>query len=239
MVWGCLWRQVTGSVTYPDKAWKHPTLPHISNLNSSFPFGSSWVELLGCTLQAYKPWTHPASRPKKEMGVGNRAISGLMDGGSFTSDTRFWSHTPSCADGLQDKAAVFTPRGWGRLPLIGEFDIRLAHPLPRKPTEALITPFSPMNSWSRHMLGREFTEGKRTANLSGLTIHVSFIIKHWTLIVSKAVSWVLWAILATGQTWKGDFRNLQFIVCQSKLLVTTWDFWLVSELGVGGYSSGT
>ena len=83
VVWGCLWRHVTGSVTYPDKAWKHPTLPYISNLNPSFLFGSSWVVLLGCTLQAYKPCTHPASIPKKELGVSNWAISGLMDGGIF------------------------------------------------------------------------------------------------------------------------------------------------------------
>lgn len=121
VVWGCLWRHVTGSVTYPDKAWKHPTLPHISNLSASFLFGSSWVALLGCTLQAYKPCTHPASIPKKELGVSNWAISGLMDGGSFTSEARFWSHTPMCvADGQQDKVAIFTPSGWGRLPLIGD-----------------------------------------------------------------------------------------------------------------------
>lgn len=27
VVWGCLWRHVTGSVTYPDKAWNTPPFP--------------------------------------------------------------------------------------------------------------------------------------------------------------------------------------------------------------------
>ena len=58
---------------------------------------------------------------EKEPGVGDRDISGLMDEGSFTSEARFWSHTPLCvADGQKDKVAVSTPRGWGRLPLIGD-----------------------------------------------------------------------------------------------------------------------
>ena len=91
---------------------------------------SGWVSEAAETLSIFwgcvaslncKPCTHPASIPKKELGVSNWAISGLMDGGSFTSEARFWSHTPMCvADGQQDKVAVFTPSGWGRLPLIGD-----------------------------------------------------------------------------------------------------------------------
>ena len=40
-------------------------------------------ELLGCTLQACKACICPVSRPKKEPGVSNRDISGLMDRGNL------------------------------------------------------------------------------------------------------------------------------------------------------------
>ena len=49
---------------------------------------------------------------------------------------RSWSDIPTlCAEGGQDMAAVFTPWGRGRLPVIGGVDVRLAHQLPRKLAE--------------------------------------------------------------------------------------------------------
>ena len=80
--------------------------------------------MLGCTPQVCKPCTCSSLRPKKEPGVGDRDISGLMDGGAYLSEARSWSDTlPSAVDGRQDMAAVFTPggaEGGGRLPVIGE-----------------------------------------------------------------------------------------------------------------------
>ena len=59
-----------------------------------------------------------------------------MDVGSYRSEARSWSDTPPGAeDSRQDMAAVFTPGGKGRLPVIGAIDIRLAHRLPREPAE--------------------------------------------------------------------------------------------------------
>ena len=49
--------------------------------------------LLDCTPQACKPCTYPASRPKKEPVVSNRATNGLMDGGAYTSEASSWSNT--------------------------------------------------------------------------------------------------------------------------------------------------
>ena len=92
--------------------------------------------VLGCTLQACKPGTCPASRPKTELSVGNRHMNGLIDEGSYMSEARSWSNTPPyAADRGQDVAAVFAPRGRGRLPVTEGIDIRLAHGLPGKPAE--------------------------------------------------------------------------------------------------------
>ena len=79
--------------------------------------------MLGCTPQAYKACTCPASNQKKEPGVNNRDISGLMDGGSYTCEARSWSNNPPCAsDGRKDMVAVFAsaPAGKGRLPVKGK-----------------------------------------------------------------------------------------------------------------------
>ena len=77
--------------------------------------------VLGCIPQAYKPCACPASRPKKEPRFSNRDVSGVMDGGAYTSEARSWSDTPPCAvDDGQDMAAVFTPKWKKRLPVIGE-----------------------------------------------------------------------------------------------------------------------
>ena len=51
--------------------------------------------LLGCTPQACKPCSCPALRLKKEPRDSNRDISGLMDRGSYTSETKgSWSNIP-------------------------------------------------------------------------------------------------------------------------------------------------
>ena len=79
--------------------------------------------MLCCTPQAYKACACPASRLKKEPGVSNRDINGLMDGGADLSEARSWSDTPACVvDSGQDMAAVFPPGfgGGGRWPVIGE-----------------------------------------------------------------------------------------------------------------------
>ena len=75
-----------------------------------------WCEpILDCTPQARKPCTRPASRRKKEPGGSDRDIGGLIDGGSYMTEARFWSDgPPSAADSKQDTAAVFPARG-GRL----------------------------------------------------------------------------------------------------------------------------
>ena len=58
-------------------------------------------------------------------------------------EARSWSDTPPCeADGGQEKAAVFTVSGTGRLPVTGGTDSWLAHWLPGEPAEGtpLTTP---------------------------------------------------------------------------------------------------
>ena len=68
--------------------------------------------LLGCAPQAYKAYTCPALRLKKQPSVSNRHVSGLEDKGAYVSEVRSWNDTPQCAvnDG-QDMAAGFTPEG--------------------------------------------------------------------------------------------------------------------------------
>ena len=64
------------------------------------------------------------------------------------SEARSWSNTPWCAaDGRVDMVAVFTPRGRGRLPVIGRFDVGLAHQLPGKPAEGHV-PHHPFDKLS-------------------------------------------------------------------------------------------
>ena len=58
--------------------------------------------LLGCTPQAGKFCSCPASRPKKEPGGSDRDISGLSDRGSYTKGP---GTTP------QDMAAALATRG--------------------------------------------------------------------------------------------------------------------------------
>ena len=82
---------------------------------------------LGRTSQAYKACACPASRLKKDPRVSNRNTSGLRMGVAHMSEARSRSNNPPCAaDSGQNRAVVFTPRGRGRLPVIGGTDIRLA-----------------------------------------------------------------------------------------------------------------
>ena len=88
----------------------HLILRDIPALNQNFPFPVLWFltslrsqefprfpvwlcQLLGCTQQAYKVSTCPASRPKKGPRVSNRDIKGLMDWGAYTSKERSYINT--------------------------------------------------------------------------------------------------------------------------------------------------
>ena len=44
--------------------------------------------LLGCAPQAYKAYTCPAIRLKKQPSVSNRHVSGLEDKGAYMSEVR-------------------------------------------------------------------------------------------------------------------------------------------------------
>ena len=95
--------------------------------------------MVGCNLQAYKSCTCPASRLKKEPRVSDRNMNDLMYGEAYVFEARSWSDTPPCeADGGQERAAVFTLRGTGRLPVTGGTDIWLA--LPGEPAEGNAPP---------------------------------------------------------------------------------------------------
>ena len=81
-------------------------------------------QVLGCIPQAYEACTCPVLRPKKDPGVSNRDISGLMDRGKLT---RLKQHPTVCGDGGQDTVAVLTPGGKKRLPILRGNYVRLAH----------------------------------------------------------------------------------------------------------------
>ena len=103
-------------------------------------FGYYW-QGVGCNFQAYKSCTRSASRLKKEPRVSGRNINDLMYGEAYVFEARSWSDTPPCeADGGQERAAVFTLRRTGRLPVTGGTDIWLAHWLPGKPAEGNTPP---------------------------------------------------------------------------------------------------
>ena len=57
------------------------------------------TQLLGCTTQTYKACACPTSKPKKEPGVSNRDVRGVMDRGAYTSEARSWSDTPTVCGG--------------------------------------------------------------------------------------------------------------------------------------------
>ena len=59
-----------------------------------------------------------------------------MDGGSYLSEAWSWSDIPPCAeDSGQDLVVVLAPRAKGSLPVLGETDVKLAHPLSGKLAE--------------------------------------------------------------------------------------------------------
>ena len=80
--------------------------------------------MLVCTPQAYEACACPASRPKKEPGVSNRDISGLMEGGSLHVWSKVLERHPTVCIRLQWRAGHGSSLRWGfageRLPVIGE-----------------------------------------------------------------------------------------------------------------------
>lgn len=75
--------------------------------------------VLGCTLQASKHCTCPASRPTKEPRDRDQDISGLIDGGagwgageaeSYKPEERSWSSTPLCPTDARHDSTIYHPR---------------------------------------------------------------------------------------------------------------------------------
>ena len=73
------------------------------------------------TPQTCKPCNCPATRPKKE--PRDRDINNLLVRGSYKSEAKSWSDTPS----LWLQEGIFATKGRRRLTFIGEIDIKLAH----------------------------------------------------------------------------------------------------------------
>ena len=87
---------------------------------------------------------------RKSLRVSHRDNNGLMDGGAYTSEAKFWSNTAPCVvESKQDKVAVLVPKGSlsSNSPSYGGIDIRLAHWLPKKPIEGH-TPHHPFDECS-------------------------------------------------------------------------------------------
>ena len=82
--------------------------------------------VVGLYPQACKSCACPASRAKKEPGVSNRDISGLMNGRPYMSEAKSWRDTPLCAVDSRQSLEIFATGDTGRLPV--ETGIRvLAH----------------------------------------------------------------------------------------------------------------
>ena len=75
--------------------------------------------LLTCTPQALETCIRPAWRLKKQPGVSNRDINGLIDWEAYISEAGSWRD-------WQDMVAVLDPKREGSLPIIGGTDVRLA-----------------------------------------------------------------------------------------------------------------
>ena len=74
--------------------------------------------MLGCTPQACKPYSYPASRPKKEPGDSDRDVNGLLGKGPYTSSAK----GPGVTCPLWKASKTWQPLcSWGRsqLPFIG------------------------------------------------------------------------------------------------------------------------
>ena len=79
-------------------------------------------------MQACKAFTFQASRSKKESGVSDRNIIGLMDGEAYLSEA-----------GSQSDTHYLHGRVGGGLLVTGGIDIRQARQLPGKPAEGHTT----------------------------------------------------------------------------------------------------
>ena len=64
---------------------------HIFFINSSVDGHLGCFHVLAIVNRACR-----ALKPKKEPGVSNRDINGLMDWGAYMSEARSWSDTPPC-----------------------------------------------------------------------------------------------------------------------------------------------
>ena len=65
------------------------------------------MQVLGCTPQACKPCSCPATGWKTEPGVSTRDVSDLLDRKSNKSEAKVWSDTPPpVAGGRQDVTAI-------------------------------------------------------------------------------------------------------------------------------------
>ena len=107
----CLWQM--GSVVWSYKCQKYTRLqtPSMKKRNKQvfdfflIPWSWATTQLCNCS----------ASRPRRQLRVSERDISGLIDRVSYTSEANgSWSSTPLwVADSRQDVAAVFpTERGY-------------------------------------------------------------------------------------------------------------------------------
>ena len=114
-----------------------------------------------------------------------------MDGGAHTSEARSWSNTPlHAADRGEDAEAVFASRAKGSLLVTGELmsgglicyqgKERVPHCPFQKNNQHLGPGASTQERsvrwlgyrWSRQVMGKGCAESKRTAILSGLSIHL-------------------------------------------------------------------
>ena len=83
------------------------------------------LPIVGLHPTACKVCACPGLRQKKKPGVSHRDISGLVDGGAYTSGPRpapgtTFHHTWRMAEGGQNKDAGLAPEGEGLLPVMGE-----------------------------------------------------------------------------------------------------------------------
>lgn len=67
--------------------------------------------------------------------------------------------------------------------------------------------------------------------ISSIQLSLSWLFYNKLKTVSKALSWVLWAVLVNYQTWGWVVRIPEFIASWSEIPVTAWDLWLASEVG--------
>lgn len=81
--------------------------------------------MLGCTPQTYKPWNNPASGQKKRAQSQWQASGGLLVR-DHTHSKQVPEH-PGIWQTEAGLAAVIATGGRGRLPVIGEIDVKLAH----------------------------------------------------------------------------------------------------------------